>query len=191
LPQKLVPTKTETAILIKPFQWQDWNGLWQLRAHQLAEDGIIVDTLPGPPDFSIPCDDIDRSDREVDFDRIDQAYLKARGNFWIAWIGDQPVGHIGAQDKGDYVELRRMYVRIEYRRRGIGTLLVRALIKHCLEHKVGIIELWTAEQGPGRFLYEKHGFRKVEIVGEEFDCTTDGNNQIRMRLALKDLGTVC
>jgi len=72
--------------------------LWQLRKHQLAEDGIIVDTLPDQPDLSSPY--------EEDYHRIDQVYLKARGNFWIAWIDDLPLGHIGAQDKGDYIELR-------------------------------------------------------------------------------------
>ena len=49
----------------------------------------------------------------------------------------------------------------------VGTLLVQALIKHCIEQKVGIVELWTANDGPGRILYEKFGFRKVEIAGEE------------------------
>ena len=186
-----VHPKTVIPILIKPFEWEDWNAMWRLREYHLAEDGKIIDALPDQPDLTISYEDIDRSDLEVDFDRIDQAYLKGRGNFWIAWMDDQPVGHIGAQDKGDYIELRRMYVRIEYRRRGIGVLLVQALIKHCLENKAGIIELWTAEQGPGRFLYEKHGFHKVEIGGEEHDGTTDDNSQIRMRLVLKDLDTIC
>jgi GNAT superfamily N-acetyltransferase len=167
--------------LIKPFQWKDWGGLWQLREHQLAEEGIITDgELPQKPDLSSPY--------ERDYHRIDRIYLTARGNFWIAWLDDLPVGHIGAQDKGDYVELCRMYVRIEYRRHGVGTLLVQALIKHCIEQEVGIVELWTAQDGPGRFLYEKLGFRRVEIAGEGLDGRTDDNGEIRMRLVLADLG---
>jgi len=70
----------------------------------------------------------------MDMERIDEAYLKARGNFWIAWVDDQPVGRIGAQDLGEYVELRRMYVRKEFRRPGIGSLLAQTLIElkmHC------------------------------------------------------------
>jgi GNAT superfamily N-acetyltransferase len=175
-------TRSKSTYLIKPFQWEDWNGLWQLRTRQLAEEGIMTDgELPEKPDLSSPY--------EQDYHRIDQVYLAARGNFWIAWMDALPVGHIGAEDKGDHVELRRMYVRSEYRRHGIGTLLVQALIKHCIEQKVGIVELWTANDGPGRFLYEKLGFRQVEIAGEELDGTTDDNNEIRMRLALTDLST--
>jgi GNAT superfamily N-acetyltransferase len=93
-----------------------------------------------------------------------------------------PVGQIGAEDKGDYVELRRMYVQMEYRRCGIGTILVQSLINHCLTQKVGSIELWTAEHGLGRILYEKFGFQKAERVGEALDSS----DQIRMRLALTD-----
>jgi hypothetical protein len=27
---------------VKPFQWEDWNALWQLRNCQLAEDGKLL-----------------------------------------------------------------------------------------------------------------------------------------------------
>ena len=177
--QEPAPTKTGTAIRIKPFQWHDWSGLWQLRECQLAEEGITMDApLPQKPDLSSPY--------EKDYHRIDQVYLAARGGFWLAWMGALPVGHIGAQDKGDYAELCRTYVRSEYRRRGIGTLLVQTLIKHGLEQKVDMIELWTADDGPGRFLYENLGFRSVEAVGEELEGRSDDNGQIRMRLVLTD-----
>ena len=136
------------------------------------------DDVPEKPDLSSP--------HEKDYHRIDRVYLAARGNFWIAWLDDLPVGHIGAEDEGDHVELRRMYVRAEYRRRGIGTLLVQTLLKHCIEQKVGMIELWTAKDGPGRFLYEKCGFRQVEIADKEPDGETGHNSEIRMRLVLTD-----
>ena len=74
----------------------------------------------------------------MDMERINVAYLTGRGNFWIAWIDDQPVGHVGAQDYGDFIELRRMYVRKEFRRLGIGSALVQALIDHC--RKLGAIK---------------------------------------------------
>jgi len=158
--------------LIEPFQLKDWNALWQLRSHQLAEEGIIIsDKIPSQPDLNSPY--------EKDYHRLDQVYQRGRGNFWIAWLGDDPAGHIGAEDKESYIELRRMYVREEYRHRGIGTKLVQALIKHCYEQKVSIIELWTARGGPGSFLYREIGFREVENVSNE-------NHEIRMRLILED-----
>jgi GNAT superfamily N-acetyltransferase len=184
MPQTPGSTTTETPYLIKPFQWQDWYAMWQLVAFQLAESGIIVDTIQGPPDFNIPYDETDPRYPEMDMGRIDEAYLKARGNFWIAWMDDQPLGHVGAQDYGDFIELRRMYVRKEFRQRGIGTLLVKTLIEHCVENNVGIIELWTAGDGLGRPLYEKLGFRKIEAMGGEPEYAKRGSHEIRMRLVL-------
>ena len=117
-------------------------------------------------------------------ERIDEAHLKARGDFWIAWMDDRPVGMVGAEDIGEYVELRRMYVRNEYRRRGIGTLLVQALIEHCKKQKVSRIKLWTADDGLGRFLYTKCGFRQVELVGDELSHKRALGGEIRMCLEL-------
>ena len=170
-----VYTRVEPTYLVRPFQPQDWNALWQLRKYQLAEEGIVIgDGLPQKPDLSSPY--------EEDYHRIEHVYLTAKGNFWIAWKGVMPVGQIGAEDKGDYVELRRMYVRMEYRCRGMGTLLVQSLINHCITQKAGSIELWTAEHGLGRILYEKFGFQKAERAGKALDSS----DQIRMRLALTD-----
>jgi len=77
-------TKGELIYLIRPFQWQDWRGLWHLRNHQLVEEGIMTDydDIPEKPNLSSPY--------EKDYHRIDQVYLAARGNFWIAWMGDLP-----------------------------------------------------------------------------------------------------
>src|SRR6266540_4199272 len=93
-------------LLIQPFQWQDWNGLWQLRKHQLAEQGITIDTLPTEPDLTSPY--------EEDYHRIDQVYLTTRGNFWIAWMDGLPVGNIGAEDKGAYIEQREVRMRLAF-----------------------------------------------------------------------------
>jgi len=172
-------------ILVRPFEWQDWYDMWKLRGYQLAEAGITeIDTIQGPPDFSIPYDETDPTYHEIDMDRIDEAYLKARGNFWIAWMGDQPLGHVGAQDYGDFIELRRMYVREEFRQRGIGTLLVKALMKHCIKKNVERIELWTDPDGLGRLLYEKLGFQKIEATGKEPEYAKRGSSEIRMCLKL-------
>ena len=174
-------------ILVRPFEWQDWYDMWKLRGYQLAEAGITeIDTIQGPPDFSIPYDETDPTYHEIDMDRIDEAYLKARGNFWIAWMGDQPLGHVGAQDYGDFIELRRMYVREEFRQRGIGTLLVKALMKHCIKKNVERIELWTDPDGLGRLLYEKLGFRKIEATGKEPEYAKRGSSEIRMCLKLTE-----
>ncbi|MBU6333378.1 MAG: GNAT family N-acetyltransferase [Chloroflexi bacterium] len=86
-----------------------------------------------------------------------------RGNFWLAWTGDRPAGYVGTRDKGDHIELRRMYVRQEYHRRGIGAGLVRALIAHCAQQRATLINLWAAPDGLGRLLYAKPGFYQVAL----------------------------
>ena len=83
-----------------------------------------------------------------------------------------------------------MYVKAEYRRRGAGTKLVQALIKHCAAKGVRAIELGTGENGTGRFLYEKLGFCRIDRPGPEFENVVDsteyssGTSEIRMRLNL-------
>ncbi|HZO88610.1 MAG TPA: GNAT family N-acetyltransferase, partial [Chthonomonadaceae bacterium] len=97
---------------------------------------------------------------------------------------------VGGQDIGGAVELRRMYVRQDFRRRGIGRDLVKALVAHCGAQGVPVIELWTAREGAGRKLYESIGFQMVANPGEAFANVeavtgyTPGEDEIRMRLQL-------
>ena len=179
--------KDQANILVRPFEWKDWEAMWKLKRYQLAEYGIMVDGPIPPPDLTLLYDETNPNYDEMDLERIDEAYLKARGNFWIAWMEDQPVGFVGAQDKGDYIELRNMYVRKEYRRHGIGFLLVQALIDHCKKQQAGVIKLWTSNLGPGRFLYAKQGFQQVELQGDELNNKYAIKGEIRMRLELMDI----
>jgi GNAT superfamily N-acetyltransferase len=178
--------KNQANILVRPFEWKDWEAMWKLNGYRLAEHGVIVDLPIPPPDFNLVYDETNPNYPEMDMERIDEAYLKARGNFWIAWMEDQPVGFVGAQDKGDFIELRNMYVRKEYRRHGIGSLLVQTLIEHCRKQKSGIVKLWTSNTGPGRFLYAKLGFRPVKLQGDEFNNPYAIGDEIRMRIELMD-----
>lgn len=184
--QEQASFKNQAQILVRPFEWKDWESMWKLNGYRLAEHGIIVDGPILPPDFNLVYDESNPDYHEMDMERIDEAYLKARGNFWIAWMEDQPVGFVSAQDKGEYIELRNMYVRKEYRRHGIGTLLGQALIDHCEKQKVEIVKLWTSNAGPGRFLYARLGFRQAELQGEELNTKYAMGGEIRMRLERMD-----
>jgi GNAT superfamily N-acetyltransferase len=167
---------SDIRVSIKPFQWEDWPALWQLRAAQLAEVGIELGEAPAQPEPDSPY--------EPDYHRLGQVYLRGAGNFWLAWSGERPIGHVGAQAMGDGIELRRMYVRAEERRRGVGALLLAALIEHARRQGVKAIELWTSPAGPGRFLYERAGFRIVAARGPEFFGVQPSTDEIRMRLDL-------
>jgi len=173
-------------ILVKPFQWEHWIPLMQLLSSHLAEDGVILD----PEEIPDKPEDTPAGSADWDLDHIDRVYLSGSGGFWLAWYGNIPIGHVGAQDLGGVIELRRMYVKAEYRRRGAGTKLVQALIKHCAAKGVRVIEIGTGENGPGRFLYEKLGFRRIDRPGTEFENVVDateyspGTGETRMRLDL-------
>ncbi len=183
--QERIIIKNPVNIIIQPFEWKNWEAMWKLNTYHLIEHGVNIEEGPiTPPDFDLPYDETNSHYPEMDMERIDECYLKARGNFWIAWIEDQPLGYVGAQDMGDYIELRRMYVRKEYRRLGIGTLLVQALIEHCKNQQASVVKLWTSASGPGRFLYATLGFHRIELQGDEFKHKYALQGEIRMRLLL-------
>lgn len=171
-------------ISILPYDRNHWRILWELRHHQLAEVGIIVspEEIPDEPM------NVGRDDYEWVLHHIDEVFLRGAGGFWLAWWEKNPAGHIGGQDFEGTIELRRMYVRAEYRRRGIATRLIQALLDHCKTQSIKAVELWTAENGLGRRLYEKMGFHITSAPGNEFSDLVyrtnfnPGKDQIRMRL---------
>jgi len=171
-------------ISILPYAPNHWHTLWELRHHQLAEHGIIIppEEIPDRPL------NVSRDDFEWDYHHIAEVYLHGAGGFWLAWWENDPAGHIGGQDLGGVIELRRLYVHSAYRRRGIATCLVQALLDHCKTQSIKAVELWTAEDGLGRRLYEHMGFKITRAPGKEFSDLLrqtnfiPGKNQIRMRL---------
>jgi len=172
-------------ISILPFTWDHWHILWELRHHQLAEYGIIIppEEIPDRPL------DVGRDDYEWDYHHIAEIYLHGAGGFWLAWWENDPSGHIAAQDLGGVIELRRMYVRSLYRRRGIATCLVQTLLDHCKTQSIQAVELWTRVEGVGRELYECMGFKFTDGPGKEFSDLSyrtnfNGEDEIRMRLDL-------
>jgi N-acetylglutamate synthase-like GNAT family acetyltransferase len=73
--------------------------------------------------------------------------------------GDEVIGVMGIQDKGDVALIRHAYVRTKRRKGGIGTLLLRDLIKGST--KPILIGTWKAASWAISF-YEKHGFSLVD-----------------------------
>jgi len=72
---------------------------------------------------------------------------------------DEVVGVMGIQDKTDVMLIRHAYVRTRQRSKGIGTLLLRELIKNAA--KPILIGTWKAAAWAISF-YEKHGFSLVD-----------------------------
>ena len=72
---------------------------------------------------------------------------------------DGIIGVMGVQDKPDVKLIRHAYVRTGRRNKGVGTLLLRELIKGST--KPILIGTWEAA-GWAISFYEKHGFRLVD-----------------------------
>ena len=72
---------------------------------------------------------------------------------------NEVIGVMGIQDKTEVKLIRHAYVRTNQRSKGIGSLLLRELIRDST--KPILIGTWKAADWAIRF-YEKHGFRLVE-----------------------------
>jgi ribosomal protein S18 acetylase RimI-like enzyme len=120
------------------------------------------------------------NDTGLDIDDIDQAYMRTEGNhFWVAETTAQTdgkagevVGMIGVQHFDDgTAEVRRLRVRSDMRRRGIGSKLVEAAVKFCHDRgylKITLDTFWERE--PAINLFQKFHFRHDKtrtVAGKE------------------------
>jgi GNAT superfamily N-acetyltransferase len=85
-----------------------------------------------------------------------------RGDLWLAWVDDLPVGFsvLGERDGRAYLE--QLAVRPEHGRRGIGRALIEKACEVCRSR--GETELWLTTYDHVRWnapLYEKAGFSKI------------------------------
>ncbi len=88
--------------------------------------------------------------------------------FFALRENDIPAGCGGIQLFGaDYGELKRMYVRPQFRGLGFGTLLLNHLADYARAHGVGILRLETGiHQAAAIRLYERMGFQRIAPFGE-------------------------
>ena len=112
------------------------------------------------------------NDTGVDIDDIAAAYLSSPGShFWVAENEQgEVVGMIGVQQYDDGVgEMRRLRVREDHRRRGIGTALLETALAFCRDRQYLKVKLDTfTEREPAIALFEKFQFRHSHArqVGE-------------------------
>ena len=170
-------------VAVRPYERDWWVPLSLLVHARLAEKGIILDAgaIPDEPPDTGP------DSYEWDLEHMGEVYLRGAGGFWLAWCNELAVGHVGARDLGGVAELRRMFVRADYRRRGIGTRLVKTLIEHCASGGISAIESWTPFDGLGQRLYRTCGFHEVVSRGAEFGAA-ELRQEMRMRLDLTETG---
>jgi GNAT superfamily N-acetyltransferase len=87
--------------------------------------------------------------------------------FFVARVDGVPVACGGVLLVGtDYGELKRMYVRPQYRGQGVGKLMLERLADYTLHHGVDVLRLETGvHQLEAIRLYERFGFRRIPPFG--------------------------
>jgi len=87
--------------------------------------------------------------------------------FFVLRESGTPAGCGGIQLFGtEYGELKRMYVRSQFRGAGYGALLLDHLADHARAHGVGLLRLETGiHQAAAIRLYERMGFQRIPPFG--------------------------
>jgi ribosomal protein S18 acetylase RimI-like enzyme len=157
-----MPTSPDNSFRIRSYMPQDLAA-----CRHLYVEGMIGGKLA-------------ENDTGLDIDDIEQAYMRPPGNhFWVAETtaitdgkAGQVVGMIGVQHHEEGVgEIRRLRVRHDMRRQGIGSALVEQALKYCQENNYLKITLDTfMEREPAIRLFEKFRFkhsRSRNVAGKD------------------------
>jgi len=88
--------------------------------------------------------------------------------FFVARLDGRPAGCAGLKLFGtEYGEVKRMFVRPEYRGLGLGKGMLDHLAEHARRRNVGVLRLETGiHQKEAIGLYERWGFRRRPPFGE-------------------------
>ena len=94
--------------------------------------------------------------------------LRLNVAFFVTRKDGLPAGCGGIQLFGhEYGELKRMYVRQEFRGLGLARLMLERLSDHAREHEVYLLRLETGiHQHEAIALYESWGFSRIPVFGE-------------------------
>ncbi len=86
---------------------------------------VRVNRLLAPPDMKDAFEAYIARSLEEEIDRVSDYYRERKGGFWVAVERDKIVGMFGLESSGDdAMELRRMYVDPDVRRRGIARTML-------------------------------------------------------------------
>ncbi|MER3482227.1 MAG: N-acetyltransferase [Meiothermus sp.] len=90
--------------------------------------------------------------------------------FFVSRVDEVPAGCGGVQLFPDYAELKRMYVRPQFRGLGLGRRMIHHLADYAVQHGMKILRLETGvSQTEAIGLYESFGFRRVPPFGDYFE----------------------
>jgi ribosomal protein S18 acetylase RimI-like enzyme len=140
-----VPDTTPVSFIVRPFEPRDAAA-----CRRLYQEGLIGGRLA-------------ENDTGIDIDHIETAYMNPPGSHFFVAETDagEIVGMIGVQQHvPEEGEIRRLRVRTDYRRRGIGSALLERAIHFCKEQQHLKVKLDTfIDREPALRLFEKFGFK--------------------------------
>jgi putative acetyltransferase len=124
-----------------------------------------------------------------EIDRIDDYYRARSGGFWVAVDGESVVGMFGLEQIApEAMELRRMYVDPDQRRRGIARKMLAFAETECERRGFSRLDLSTSElQREALALYRGAGYQllREELATEASNKTLGGG--IKRYYFAKDL----
>jgi GNAT superfamily N-acetyltransferase len=149
---------TDDEIEIRAFAPDDAAGVRELF--------IRVNRLLAPPDKKDAFEAYIARSLKEEIDRVVDYYREREGGFWVAVEKDKIVGTFGLESSGDdAMELRRMYVDPDLRRRGIARGMLHVAEQECRQRGRSRMVLSTSElQQEALSLYRNAGY---ELVREE------------------------
>jgi len=132
---------------------------------------IRVNRLLAPPHLTGAFEIYIANSLREEIDRIADYYGEKRGSFWVAVAGTKIVGVFGLErsSASDAMELRRMYVEPDVRRRGVGRKMLQFAEEKCRRMNIRWLDLSTSElQREALSLYRNSGY---QLVREEVAVT--------------------
>lgn len=160
----------ESAIDIRPFRIDD--------AAHVRDLFVRVNRLLAPPAMKQAFEDFIAASLKEEIDRIDSYYGRKRGGFWVAVEGEKIVGMFGLEPSStEAMELRRMYVDPDARRRGIARRMLGFAEDECRRRNLFRMDLSTSElQGDALSLYRNAGYQLVreEVANTASNKTLGG-----------------
>jgi GNAT superfamily N-acetyltransferase len=96
------------------------------------------------------------------------SYAPPRGRLLVAWAGNEPVGCVALRPLADDVcEMKRLYVRPEFRGEGVGKQLAEAILAEARHIGYAVMRLDTVPKlAAATRLYESLGFARRDAYYE-------------------------